>query len=363
MMIPLIDLKREYQSIGNLIDQNMHRVLKNGYYVLGNEVKKFEEEFAKYMGTDYAVSVNSGSDAIFLAIKSLKIKKGDEVITVSHSFSSTVDGISRNGATPVMVDVEQDSYCMDVSQIEDKISEKTKAILPVHLYGHPADMDPILKIADEYGLFIIEDACQSHGAEYNGNKTGSMGDIGCFSFYPTKNLGCYGDGGIMVTNDSELNESLKKFSNYGQSKKYYHDFLGFNSRLDEIQAAALRIKLHYLDEWNDKRRNIADSYNNLLIDSDVVIPLEKEGSKHVYYVYVVKSKKRDNLQENLLKHGIQTQIHYPIPIHKQKAYLNYNGNNLPVTEKICCEILSLPMNPWMTTEEVVEVCDKIKISE
>lgn len=361
-MIPIVDLKREYQSIGQEMEHILRNTLKSGYYVLGNEVNKFEIDFAHYCGTDYGVGVNSGSDAIFLALKSLNIGKGDEVITVSHTFSSTIDGITRNGAKPVMVDVEHDSYCMDSSLIESKINERTRAILPVHLYGHPADMKKICNIANEHGLHIIEDACQSHGALYNGKKAGSMGDIGCFSFYPTKNLGCYGDGGVIVTNNLEIYENLKKLRNYGQSRKYHHDLLGVNSRLDEIQAAALRVKLNYLDEWNEKRRKIANIYNKRLKNLNIITPTEKKDSKHVYYVYGVRSIERDYLHEELLKHDIQTQIHYPIPVHKQGSYFEYNNDSLPVTEQICAEILSLPMNPWLTNEEVLEVCDSIKMS-
>lgn len=360
-MIPIIDLEREYQFISNEMDDELFKIIKNGNYVLGSEVKLFEKEFAKYIGTKYAVGVNSGSDAIFLALKSLNIHAGDEVITVSHTFSSTIDGIIRNGANPVMIDVEPDSYCMDASLIESKITERTKALLPVHIYGYPANMKKIRRIANDYGLFVIEDACQSHGAVYNGKKTGNMGEIGCFSFYPTKNLGCYGDGGIMVTNNFELYKLLKMLRNYGQSRKYHHDLVGINSRLDEIQAAVLRVKLKYLDIWNKKRRKIADIYNKQLNNLDIVVPMEEKGYKHVYYVYVVRTKDRDYLQKELLKHGIQTQIHYPIPMHKQRSYSKYNTSNLPVSEKICDEILSLPMNPWLTNEEVLEICDNVKM--
>lgn len=360
-MIPIIDLKRECQAISKEMDDKLFKIIKEGYYVLGDEVKLFEEEFAKYIGTKYAVSVNSGSDAIFLALKSLNVHEYDEVITVSHTFSSTIDGITRNGANPVMIDVEQDCYCMDTSMIESKITERTKAILPVHLYGHPANMKKILRIAKEYGLFVIEDACQSHGALYNGKKTGSMGEIGCFSFYPSKNLGCYGDGGVMVTNNFEQYQLLKMLRNYGQSRKYQHDLVGINSRLDELQAAILRVKLRYLDEWNEKRRIIANIYNKELNGLNIALPREKNGSKHVYYVYVLRSEERDYLRKELLKHGIQTQIHYPIPMHKQGSYPEHNKNTLPVTEKICGEILSIPMNPWLTNEEVLDICGHVKM--
>ncbi len=361
-MIPIIDLKREYQSISSEIDNKLLNLMKNGYYVLGDEVKLFEEEFAEYVGTKYAVSVNSGSDAIYLALKSLKIHDGDEVITVSHTFSSTIDGITRNGATPVMVDIEPNYYCMDTSLIESRITERTKAILPVHIYGHPVNMKEIHRLAKEYGLFVIEDACQSHGALYDGKKTGNLGEIGCFSFYPSKNLGCYGDGGIMVTNNFEVYQLLKMLRNYGQSKKYHHELVGINSRLDEMQAAVLRVKLKYLEEWNEKRRKIANIYNKQLNGLDIVVPREEKGSKHVYYVYVLRTKERDHLKKELLKHGIQTQIHYPIPMHRQGSYSEYNNGKLPVTEKICGEILSIPMNPWLRNDEVLEICDHVIMS-
>lgn len=360
-MIPFANLKREYAEIREEITQAIYRVLESGQFISGEEVEKFEEEFSRYVGVKYGIGVNSGSDALFLALKALGIGNGDEVITVSHTFISTVDAIVRNGAKPVFVDIEPDTYCMDVTKIEEKITDKTRAILPVHLYGHPANMDPIMELAEKYNLYVIEDACQAHGAEYKDKKVGSIGDIGCFSFYPTKNLGAYGDGGIVVTNSKELAEKLRMLRNYGQPRKYYHDFIGVNSRLDEIQAAILRVKLKHLDEWNERRRNIARLYNEFLEDSEMVIPIEKEYAKHVYHLYVVRHKDRDIIQKWLQENGIQTQIHYPIPVHKQKAYLNLGYNTyLPVTEKICNEILSLPMHPWLNEDEVSNVAEVIK---
>lgn len=362
-MIPFVNLKEEYQSLKSEINPKIHSILKNGYYVLGDEVEKFEEDFSNYLGAKHAISVNSGSDALFLAIKSLGIGKKDEVITVPHTFISTVDAIVRNGATPVFVDVEPDTYCINASLLEDKITKKTKAILPVHLYGHPADMDRIRELADNYGLFLIEDACQAHGAEYKGKKLGSIGDIGCFSFYPTKNLGAYGEGGMVVTDNDKLAEILRQLRNYGQSKKYYHDFPGFNSRLDELQASILRVKLKYLDEWNKRRRKVAEIYNNHLQNLNLKLPFEKKDSKHVYHLYVIRSKNRDFLKNELLKKGIQTQIHYPIPIHQQKAYLNSCKNvRLPVTEEICKEILSLPMNQFLKDDDVIYISEMIEVA-
>lgn len=355
-MIPIVDLKREYKQIKTEINEAIQRVLDKQWFILGEEAEKFEEEFSKYVGTKYSIGVNSGSDALYLAIKALGISSGDEVITVSHTFVSTVDAIVRNSAKPVFVDIDPETYTMDVNQIEDKITERTRAIIPVHLYGHPADMDAITAIAKKYKLFVIEDACQAHGAEYKGKKVGGIGDIGCFSFYPSKNLGAYGNGGIIVTNNEELAKKLSMLRNYGQSQKYYYDFMGINSRLDEIQAAVLRVKLKYLDEWNEKRRNIAKLYNELLKNSNIILPIEKDYAKHVYHLYVIRSKNRNELQQYLSQNGIQTQIHYPLPVHKQKSYLDLGFRaHLPVTEKICNEILSLPMHPWLTEEEVEKI--------
>jgi len=359
-MIPFIDFKREYTEISEEIEQAIQRVLKSGWFILGEEVKHFEDEFSKYIGVKYGIGVNSGSDALFLALKALGIGKGDEVITVSHTFISTVDAIVRNGAIPVFVDIDLQTYCIDVTKIEEKITDKTKAILPVHIYGHPADMKPIIELAKKNNLYIIEDACQAHGTEYKDKKVGSIGDVGCFSFYPTKNLGAYGDGGMIVTNNEEIAERLKMLMNYGQSKKYYHDFIGVNSRLDEIQAAVLRVKLKHLDEWNNKRREAASIYRDFLANSDVIIPVERQYAKHVYHLYVIRCKNRDILQQYLLKNGVQTLIHYPVPVHKQKAYLKrVKDSRLPVTEKVCMEILSLPMHPYITREEIEKVCSLV----
>lgn len=361
-IIPFIDIKREYTEISGEITEAIQRVLRSGWFILGEEVEKFEKEFSKYIGTKYGIGVNSGSDALFLGIKALGIGKSDEVITISHTFISTVDAITRNGAKPVFVDIEPDTYCIDVTRIEERITNKTRAILPVHLYGHPADMEPIMEIAKKYHLFVVEDACQAHGAEYNGKKVGSIGDVGCFSFYPIKNLGACGDGGMVVTNNEELAEKLKMLRNYGQPQKYYHDFVGVNSRLDEIQAAILRVKLKHLDERNKKMRGVAKLYSELLEDSGIVTPVEKEYAKHAYHLYVIRHKDRDMLQQKLLNSGIQTRIHYPIPVHKQKAYLDleFRKEDFPITEKCANEILSLPMYPELKNEEVEYITDAIR---
>ena len=357
-MIQFVDLKKEQETLGGELMQAIQRVLINASFILGQESEKFEDEFSKYIGVKFGIGVNSGSDALYLAVKSLGISHGDEVITVSHTMISTVDAIKRNGAKPVLVDVDPVTYCIDASQLEKKISSKTKAILPVHLYGQSADMGSITEIAQKHNLPIIEDACQAHGAEYLSKKVGGIGTIGCFSFYPTKNLGAYGDAGIIVTNDEKLADTLKKMRNYGQSKKYYHDFVGVNSRLDELQAAILRTKLPYLDGWNERRRKLAKLYNDFLKDSGILSPIEREYAKHVYHLYVIRHNYRNNLQQYLLDKGIQTLIHYPIPVHLQEAYKT--NDKLPVTEKICGEILSLPLHPWLSEGEVEQITEEVK---
>ncbi|WP_048091861.1 aminotransferase class I/II-fold pyridoxal phosphate-dependent enzyme [Geoglobus acetivorans] len=355
-MIQFVDLRKEYQEIKEETDQAIQRVLERGWFILGKELETFEKEFSSYIGVKHAIGVNSGSDALYLAIKALGIGPGDEVITVSHTFISTVDAIVRNSARPVFVDIGPETYTIDVPQIEKAITDRTKAILPVHIYGHPANIDPIIEIAEEYGLYVIEDASQAHGAEYKGRKVGSIGHVACFSFYPTKNLGAYGDAGAIVTNDDELAEKLRMMRNYGSSKKYYHEFIGVNSRLDEIQAAILRVKLRHLDEWNERRRKIAEMYNELLENSDVITPVEKEWAKHVYHLYVIRHKDRDKLQQYLLENGIKTQIHYPVPVHLQKAYLDLGIRvKLPVTERISREVLSLPMFTHLTYYEIKNI--------
>lgn len=360
-MIPFVDLKREYAQIREEIRNAIQRVLEKQWFILGEELEKFEQEFPNHIEAKYGVGVNSGSDALYLAVKALGIGKGDEVITVSHTFISTVDAIVRNGAKPIFLDIDPETYTIDVTQIERKITERTKAIIPVHLYGHPSDIDPIMENAEEHNLFVIEDACQAHGAEYKGKNVGSIGHVGCFSFYPAKNLGAYGDAGMLVTNDEELAGRLGMMRNYGQLKKYHHEFIGVNSRLDEIQAAILRAQLKHLDEWNEKRRRVARLYNEFLEDSRVIMPTQKEYAKHVYYVYVIRHKNRDKLEKHLEKNGIQTLIHYPIPIHKQKAYLDTGFQlNLPVTEKICDEILSLPIHPFLHEDEILFIAECVK---
>ena len=356
-----VDLTREYSEIRQEVMSRIEAVLEKQMFVLGDELSRFEEEFSRYLGTKYAVGVNSGSDALLLAIRALGIEQGDEVLTVSHTFISTADAISRNRANAVFVDIDPETYTMDVSQVDKLIGDRTKAMLPVHLYGHPADMDPLLEVAQKHGLRVIEDASQAHGAKYKGKNVGGMGDLGCFSFYPSKNLGAYGDGGAVVTNNEELAERLRLLRNYGQAAEYYHETVGINSRMDEIQAAILSAKLGHLDEWNERRRRVARMYNDLLSCASVLTPVEREYARHVYYLYVVRCKMRDELQRHLSGKGIQTQIHYPVPIHKQEAYSAFSaGVSLPVSERVSREVLSLPMHPWLREDEVEFVAKAIR---
>jgi dTDP-4-amino-4,6-dideoxygalactose transaminase len=357
IMIKFFNFNREYSELKDNIYINIDKVLKNGNFIMGKEVKKFETQFSKYIGTKYGLGVNSGSDALFMAIKALDIGEGDEVISVSNTFISTIDAISRNNAHPVFVDIDLETYCMDISKIESHITDKTRAIVVVHLYGHPADMDPILKIAKKYDLFVIEDCSQAHGAKYKGKTVGSIGDMGCFSFYPVKNLGAYGDGGFIALNDEILYEKLKMMHNYGQSGKNQHEFVGLNSRLDEIQAAILNLKLEYLDTWNNKRDKLANVYNELLDSSKYILPFVKGNVVHVYHLYVIRSSKRDKLKDYLLKNNIESMIHYPLPVHKQNAYSNLmSDKTIPITELVCNQIISLPMNPWLNQNEIVKIC-------
>lgn len=360
--IPLVDLRVQYQSLKEEILTAISNALDDMQLFLGKNVRGFEAEFAEYCGVQYAVGVGSGTEALHLALLACGIGPGDEVITVSHTFMATVEAICLTGATPILVDIDPDTYTMDVSQIEDKITSQTKAIIPVHLYGQPADMDPILTIAEKYRLIVVEDACQAHGAEYKGKRTGSLGDVGCFSFYFSKNLGAYGEAGICVTNNDEIARRLRMLRNHGSEEKYHHSVMGVNARLDEIQAAIMRVKLRRLDEWNEARRRNAYSYNELLKDSPVVTPNEAQYAKHVYHLYVIRTPLRDQLQTYLRERGVATGIHYPVPVHLQTAWqtANYRMESLPVTEKYVNEILSLPMYAELTPGSIEYVAEAIR---
>jgi dTDP-4-amino-4,6-dideoxygalactose transaminase len=364
-MVPFNDLKRQYQRIEKEILAATKRVYERGSYILGEEVSAFEKEFARYCGVRYGVGVGSGTEALSLSLKAAGIGEGDEVVTSANSFISTALAISFTGAKPLFVDIDYRTYNMDPNGLELFLKrrmaragwKKVKAILPVHLYGHPAEMNSILEIANQYGLLVIEDACQAHGAMYGGKRTGSFGAFGCFSFYPTKNLGGYGDGGMVVTNHLRFYEKLRLLRCYGEKRKYEHRIKGGNSRLDELQAAVLRIKLKYLDQWNEERREKASRFSERLASLGIVCPLERKGSRHVYHLYVVRTGKRDALQRFLKKRGIDTLIHYPIPIHQQKAFkeLGYRRGDLPLTEQYSRKILSLPFFPEIKESEMEEV--------
>ena len=363
-MIPFVDLKAQYDSIKDEIDNTIQNVINNTSFIMGEELKKFEEEFAWFCDVKYAIGVANGSDALILALRACGIGKGDEVITVPHTFISTAEAISNVGGKVVFVDIEPKTYTIDVSEIEEKINKKTKAIIPVHLYGQPADMDPIMELARKYNLKVIEDAAQAHGAEYKGEKVGSIGDVGCFSFYPGKNLGAYGDAGMVITNNERIAEKIKLLRNHGRiSKKYEHDIEGYSSRLDNLQAAILRVKLRHLNKWNDMRRKNAKRYNKLLSEmDDIIVPYEADYSKHVYHLYVIRAEGRDKLRGELKSKGIATGIHYPIPLHLQPAYiyLGHKRGDFPVTEKASQEILSLPMFAELSEDQIVEIVKLIR---
>lgn len=357
--IPFGDLGRQYEEIQKDIDAAVHRVLKSGWYILGKEGENFEKFFAEYSNAQYAVGVGSGTEALHLALVASGIKSGDQVITVSNTAVPTISAISFAQGTPVFVDINPDTYCIDASRIEEKITEKTKVLLPVHLYGHPCDMDKILKIAQKYNLIVIEDCAQSHGAKIGEKSIGTFGHYGCFSFYPSKNLGAMGDAGAIVTNSPADYEKLVKLRNYGQSKRYYHDIEGFNSRLDEMQAAILSTKLQFLQEWTSRRRFIANLYRDNIANEKITVPDEDPAVLHVYHLYVIRCEKRDELRNFLASNGVGTQIHYPVPCHLQNAYrhLGLETGSLPFTEKYANQVLSLPNYPELSDDDILYVCE------
>lgn len=336
----------------------VENVFQRSAFILGEEGEAFEESFAEFCGARECVGVASGCDALLWAIKACGIGPGDEIITVANTYIATALAISAAGATPVLVDCLEDSYEIDPEMVRKAVTRKTRAILPVHLYGQAADMDPLLEIAKQKHLLVIEDAAQAHGATYKGRTCGTLGDVGCFSFYPGKNLGAYGDGGAIVTNNHEIAEKVRMFRNYGQSKKYYHDVVGWNSRLDTVQAAILSVKLKHLDSWNDARRRHANSYRKKLQGLPLILPAEMPGNRAIYHLFVILVERRDELLEFLKKKGISCGIHYPVPIHLQKAYshLGLKEGSFPVTERTARHLLSLPMYPELTEEQIDYTC-------
>jgi len=361
MQIPFGDLKRQYQNLCKPIDQATADVYASGWFVLGKRVEKFESEFANYCGAKYAVGVGSGTEALHLALVACGVEYGDEVITVANTCVPTISAISFAGAKPLLVDIDEQTFTINPALIEERITEKTKVIMPVHLYGQCADMDAILAIAKKHNLFVIEDCAQSQGSMYKGRMAGTMGDMGAFSFYPSKNLGAFGDGGLVLTNNEQLAQKLTKLRNYGQEKRYYHSIKGFNSRLDELQAAILSVKLPYLEQWNQRRREIAKLYNDAFIPIGINCPQETGDRFHVYHLYVVRVTRRDHFQRLLADVGISTVIHYPIPIHQQESYweLQDQSKFLLTTERVSKQIVSIPIYPELTNNEVDYIIDLV----
>ncbi|MBK8025440.1 MAG: DegT/DnrJ/EryC1/StrS family aminotransferase [Chloroflexi bacterium] len=360
--IPFNDLRAAHADLEPALEAAARRVLTSGWFILGAEVSAFEAEFAAWHGIAHAVGVANGTDAIELALRAGGIGPGDEVITVAHTAVPTVCAVERAGATPVLVDIEADTYTIDPAAVEAAITPRTRAILPVHLYGYPADMPALLRIAEAHGLLLIEDCAQAHGARLNGQRVGTFGHLAAFSFYPTKNLGAIGDGGMVITNDMAYAERLKRLRNYGQVSRYEHAERGINSRLDEMQAALLRVKLPLLDQHNAARRALAAVYDTGLADLPVVRPVVRPGAEHVYHLYVVRSPERDALMERLKARGVQTLIHYAVPVHRQPAYhdLGYAEGSLPVTERVTREIVSLPLHLGLKADDVHTVIEAMK---
>jgi dTDP-4-amino-4,6-dideoxygalactose transaminase len=361
-VIPVFELKGQYNAIKDEVNEAVARVLESGWFILGQEVEAFEEEFSAYCGLSHGIGVGSGTEALHLALLACGVGPGDEVITVPHTAVATVAAIGLTGARPVFVDIDPASYTIAPDQLESRLTAQTRAVVPVHLYGQAADLDPILEIAQRRGLTVVEDCAQAHGVEYKGRRVGSFGRVACFSFYPTKNLGAYGDGGMVVTNDGALAQRVRLLRQYGWEKRYVSSLRGLNSRLDELQAAILRVKLRHLDKWNEARRARARLYDELLTGSGVVTPTEMDYGRHVYHLYVIRCPHRDALKDYLAEYGVGTAIHYPVPIHLQDAYrvLGYRRGDFSVTEACADEILSLPMYPELREDEVREVSDLVR---
>ncbi|MFM7363018.1 MAG: DegT/DnrJ/EryC1/StrS family aminotransferase [Cuspidothrix sp.] len=362
MSIPLVDLKAQYLTIKSEIDAAISDVINNTSFIGGKYVKQFEEQFAAYIGTKYCVGCANGTDAIEILLKALGISSGDEVIVPAHTWISTAEAVTTIGGKPIFVDTHPDFYTIDVSKIEAKITPKTKAIIPVHLYGLPVEMDEIMRIAKQYNLKVIEDCAQAHGAMYKGQKIGTFGDGAAFSFFPGKNLGAYGDAGGMVTNNEEIAVLARKIANHGRLGKYDHEMEGRNSRLDSLHAAILTVKLNYLEQWTEARRHNANLYNKHLSNSNLKLPIAPDYSRHVYHLYVVQVENRDKVQENLHQEGIATGIHYPLalPMLTAYSYLGHQPQDFPVSVGYTPKILSLPMYPELTEDMIVQICTTLK---
>lgn len=362
MNIQLLDLLAQYETIKDEIKDAVISTIESGHYILGPQVKKLEGDIAKYCGVKHGIGVANGTDGLLLTLKAFGIGEGDEVITSPFTFFASAETISQAGAKPVFVDIDPDTYCIDVDKIEEKITERTKAIIPVHIFGQMVDMDRIMEIAKKHNLIVIEDACQAIGAEYKGKKAGSIGHAACFSFFPTKNLGGYGDGGMVVTNDDAVAERIRMLRFHGSKVKYYHEILGYNSRLDELQAAILNVKFKYLDEWNRKRAEKAGIYNDLLKDTSCKLPVARDYNTHIYHLYIIQHEKRDELIKHLKDNGVATGIYYPVPLHLQNVYkdLGYKEGDLPNAEYASKRTFAIPLYPELTLEQQKYVAEKIK---
>ena len=358
MQVPLLDLKPQYQQIKEELLPKIMDVIENQAFILGPNVEKVEKELASFIGTKFAVSCSSGTDALLLALMALDIKEGDEVITTPYTFFATAGSIARVGAKPVFVDIEPDTFLIDVNKIEAKISLKTKAIVPVHLFGQCVDMTPLMELAKKYNLKVIEDAAQAIGAKYKDRKAGTIGDIGCFSFFPSKNLGCFGDGGLVTTNDEKLYERLKSLRVHGGQKQYQHLEIGLNARLDALQAVVISTKLPYLDSWTEKRRKNAEFYNQQFRNNtNIITPTAKSDRYHIYNQYVIRTQRRDELKAYLNEKGIGNAIYYPLSLHQQKCfeYLGYHQGSFPESERAAKEALALPVFPDLTKDQINKV--------
>ena len=364
MQVPLVDLLAQYHTIKNDVMAAFEDVLEHMQLFIGPRCQAFEQDFASYCGSSYGVGVSSGTEALELALRACDIGPGDEVITVANTFIATVEAIALVGATPVFVDVEPDTYTLDYRQLDSVLTERTRAIIPVHLYGHSVDMQPVLDFAHKHGLRVIEDASQAHGATCSGQRVGGMGDVGCFSLYYSKNLGAYGEAGICVTSDSELAERLRLFRDHGSRVRYQHEVIGTNGRLDELQAAVLQVKMPYLERWNEARRALAHIYDEQLRDVVEAIPVVRPWAEHVYYVYVVQVPERDRFRQFLQQQGVSTGVHYPVPLHLQPACATYGYRRgmFPVTEAASERIVSLPIYPEMTQQQCEYVVQAVKNS-
>jgi dTDP-4-amino-4,6-dideoxygalactose transaminase len=359
--VPFVDLGAQHSALRRAMDRALKKVIRKGDFILGEDVASFESEFAAFCDARFAIGVDSGTSALELLLRAHGVTYGDEVITAANSFIATALAISQVGAKPVLADVDPQTYTIDVASVERAITSRTKAILPVHLYGHPADMQPILELAHQHRLVVIEDACQAHGARYQDKRTGSLADGAAFSFYPSKNLGALGDGGMIVTNHEHINQTARMLRNYGEREKYLHEVRGYNRRLDTIQAAVLRLKLANLDQWNAARVRHAAEYSRTLADA-AVLPFKSSYADHVYHLFVIRIGNRDEMRRHLSERGIATGVHYPVPIHLQPAFrdLGYRQGDFPVAERYAGEILSLPMHPGLTLQDISYVCDAVR---